>query len=288
VRFHKYHALGNDYIVIRPEALQLQLTPDVIRLICHRNFGVGSDGILLGPLSSKVCQFGVRIFNPDGTEAEKSGNGLRIFARALADMGLVGAQSFTVETISGPVSCMVRKGGRMVTVQIGEAIFHSQRIPVVGPPREVLNEDITVDGRKFKFCAVTVGNPHCVILAELSAEEVLRYGPLIENDPCFPNRTNVQFLKVIDEKNIKIEIWERGAGYTLSSGTSSTAAAAVAHKLGLCGPDIAVHMPGGTLQVQFEGGFIATLTGPVTKVCDGEMSDEMFDALPFLLTLGKR
>lgn len=286
MRYQKYHALGNDYIVIRPEVLQSELTPDVIRLICDRNFGIGSDGILLGPITSNVCRFGVRIFNPDGAEAEKSGNGLRIFARALADMGLVGRESFTIETIGGPVSCRVRKGGRSVTIQLGQAIFHSHSIPIVGLPREVLNEDICVGDKVFKFCAVTVGNPHCVVLDELSPDEVRHYGPHIESDPRFPNRTNVQFMKVIDQRNIRIEIWERGAGYTLSSGTSSTAAAAVAHKLGLCGPDITVQMPGGNLQVQFKRGFIATLTGPVTKVCDGEMADEMFERPPGKPTQG--
>jgi diaminopimelate epimerase len=160
---------------------------------------------------------------------------------------------------------------------MGEVSFDSQRIPVAGPPREVLNEEIRISGRVFKFCAATVGNPHCVILTdEPSPAEAQRYGPLIENDPLFPNRTNVQFMRVIDRGNIQIEIWERGAGYTLASGSSSTAAAAVAYKLGLCGSEISVHMPGGELKISFSDGFQATMTGPVTKVCEGVMSSEMF------------
>jgi diaminopimelate epimerase len=281
MNYTKYHALGNDYIVLHPDDLQVELKPQTVRLICHRNYGIGSDGILLGPLDSKSCDFGLRIFNPDGSEAEKSGNGLRIFARSLWDQGLVGEQAFTVETVGGPVSCRVESKGRSVMVEMGEVSFSSQKIPVAGPPREVLNEEIHVGDRLFKFCAATIGNPHCVILSdELSSEDARRYGPLIEKDPRFPNRTNVQFMKVIDRKNIQIEIWERGAGYTLASGSSSTAAAAVAHRLGQCDSDIQVQMPGGSLGIQFKKGFFATMTGPVTKVCDGRMAKEMFEKNP--------
>jgi diaminopimelate epimerase len=277
MRFLKYHALGNDYIVLRPQSFQPVLSQELVRLICHRNYGIGSDGILYGPVDSKSCDFGLRIFNPDGSEAEKSGNGLRIFARSLYDEGLVGEQPFSVETPGGVVSCKVEKGGGVVTVQMGEVSFDSQRIPVAGPPREVLNEEIRISGKAFKFCAATVGNPHCVILTdEPSPAEAQHYGPLIENDPLFPNRTNVQFMRVIDRRNIQIEIWERGAGYTLASGSSSAAAAAVAYKLGFCGSEISVHMPGGELKISFSDGFQATMTGPVTKVCEGVMSSEMF------------
>jgi diaminopimelate epimerase len=277
MKYLKYHALGNDYIVLRPKSFPSELSPDIVRLICHRNYGIGSDGILYGPLDSKSCNYGLRIFNPDGSEAEKSGNGLRIFARSLYDEGLVSEQPFSVETPGGAVSCKVEKGGGIVTVQMGEVSFNSQHIPVAGLPREVLNEDICVSGKVFQFCAATVGNPHCVILVnEPSSADAHHYGPLIENEPRFPNRTNVQFMKVIDQENIQIEIWERGAGYTLASGSSSTAAAAVAYKLGLCGSDITVHMPGGNINIRFSKGFLATMTGAVTKVCEGEMMGEMF------------
>jgi len=277
MRFLKYHALGNDYIVLRPQSFHPALSQELVRLICHRNYGIGSDGILYGPVDSKSCDFGLRIFNPDGSEAEKSGNGLRIFARSLYDEGLVKEQPFSVETPGGVVSCQVEKGGGVVTVQMGEVSFDSQRIPVAGPPREVLNEEIPISGKVFKFCAATVGNPHCVILTnELSPVDAQHYGPLIEIHPWFPNRTNVQFMRVIDRGNIQVEIWERGAGYTLASGSSSVAAAAVAYKLGLCDSEITVHMPGGELKISFSNGFQATMTGPVTKVCEGVMSSEMF------------
>ena len=278
MKYLKYHALGNDYIVLDPADLSDGLNSDLICLICHRNYGIGSDGILMGPIKSRTCDFGLRIFNPDGSEAEKSGNGLRIFARSLWDQSLISERPFTVETLGGQVSCKVDSVGKGVTVEMGEVSFESTRIPVTGPPREVLNEEISLGDRVFRFCAVTVGNPHCVILVDQpSPEQAQRYGPLIETDARFPNRTNVQFMKVIDWRNIQIEIWERGAGYTLASGSSSTAAAAVAHRLGCCDSGITVHMPGGQLQIEFKEGFFATMTGPVTKVCEGTIAKEMLD-----------
>lgn len=276
MKYAKYHALGNDYVVIRPAELDRELAQDVIRLICHRNYGIGADGILLGPIESNCCDFGLRIFNPDGSEAEKSGNGLRIFARSLWDEDLAGDQSFSVETLGGAVSCQVSSDGKSVTVEMGKVCFDSTQIPVEGSRREVLNEEISVEGRAFKFCAATVGNPHCVIRSEgTTAEEAHRYGPSIETEARFPNRTNVQFMKVVDHENIRIEIWERGAGYTLASGSSATAAAAVAYKLGHCGPHIRVHMPGGILRIGLQEDFSATMTGPVTRVCDGIIVQEM-------------
>ena len=278
MKYSKYHGLGNDYIVIRPEALEADLDKDTIRRICHRNYGIGSDGILLGPLASNSCDFGLKIFNPDGSEAEKSGNGLRIFARSLRDDGITNASSFTVETPGGAVTCELIDGGRLVRVEMGSVSFDSAEIPVAGGVREVLNEEIEIAGERLLFCAATVGNPHCVVLSDApTPEDAHRYGPVIETDARFPERTNVQFMNILDRNNIHIEIWERGAGYTLASGSSSTAAAAVAHRLGLCDATITVHMPGGTLEIVFDESFRATMTGPVAKVSDGEAVPEMFE-----------
>jgi diaminopimelate epimerase len=277
MNYSKYHALGNDYLVILPQEAPAGLTPEQIRRICHRNYGVGSDGILFGPLDSRICDFGLRIFNPDGSEAEKSGNGLRIFARALWDRQRVGQSPFTVETLGGAVTCTVAPGGRSVTVAMGRVSFQSAAIPVSGPDREVLNEEIAVADRTFTFCAATVGNPHCVVFSPApSAREARLYGPLIETDARFPKRTNVQFMRMIDRENIQIEIWERGAGYTLASGSSSTAAAAVARRLGLCGDRICVQMPGGRIELRFDDDFAATMSGSVTRVAEGKMAEEMF------------
>jgi diaminopimelate epimerase len=277
-RFYKYHALGNDYLVLHPSDLVGELEPFQIQRICHRNFGIGSDGILLGPLETQEGDFGLRIFNPDGSEAEKSGNGLRIFSRYLWDQGLVKDKPFTIMTPGGKVESTVQDKGRRVTVEMGQVSFDSARVPVQGERRDVLNETMIVEGKELRFCAATVGNPHCVVLREkVSEEEARRLGPLIETDPRFPNRTNVQFMKVLDRSQIQIEIWERGAGYTLASGSSSSAAAAVAYRLGLCGGHITVHMPGGELDIRVSEDFFVRMTGPVTKVAEGNLFPEMFD-----------
>lgn len=278
MRFAKYHALGNDYLVVPPTGLGDELTREQIQRSCDRNYGVGSDGLLLGPLPSKDCNFRVRIFNPDGSEAEKSGNGLRIFARFLWDEGLVTGEPFTVETLGGAVACQVGVEGKAVTVEMGKVSFDGSKIPVRGEAGEILRRRMRVEDREFEYCAATVGNPHCIVLCEDATPELARrYGPLIETDGRFPNRTNVQFMGVLDRRNIRIEIWERGAGYTLASGSSSTAAAATAHRLGLCDADIMVHMPGGELEIQIMPDYRAILKGPVTRICSGRFDREMFE-----------
>ncbi len=278
MEFHKYQALGNDYIVIDPRQLKVDLTPGQIIRICHPHLGVGSDGILVGPYPSSTGDFGLRLFNPDGGEFEKSGNGLRIFCRYLWDRNLVGAEEFTIDTPGGLVRAMVFENGRRVKVEMGQISFDSTRIPVAGPPREVLNEIMNVNGTDYHYCAVTIGNPHCVVIPEqVSVELAHSVGPVFETAPRFPNRTNVQFLEIIDRNNIHIEIWERGVGYTLASGSSSCAAASVAHKLGHCDNSITVHCAGGDIEIEIGDDYYITMTGAVTKVCSGLLADEVFD-----------
>ena len=277
MNFHKYHALGNDYIILDPADVPAVPAAEQIRTICHRNFGVGSDGILYGPLKTEHADFALRIFNPDGSEAEKSGNGLRIFARYLWDRKKVAKRPFRISTPGGIVTAQLARDGSSVTVEMGKVCFNSAEIPVAGPPREVINETIEIDGRNITFCAATIGNPHCVVLSDdISEAQARRFGPVNERDSRFPNRTNVQIMKVMDRANIRIEIWERGAGYTLASGSSSCAAAAVARRLGLCDSNIAVHMPGGQIEIVVSDDFSIRMTGPVTKVADGAISDEIF------------
>lgn len=278
MKFYKYHALGNDYLVLDPGDQPISLSPEKIRIICDRHFGIGSDGILLGPSPSARSSFSLTIYNPDGSEAEKSGNGVRIFCRYLWDKKLVDDKSFSLETRGGVVQALVLDEGGRVRVEMGKVSFWSEDIPVAGTPREVLRESISINDRTFTFCAATIGNPHCVIpLDDISPELAKQYGPLLENHSLFPRRTNVQFLKVLDRKNIRIEIWERGTGYTLASGSSSCAAAAVARKLGLCGPEISVHMPGGEIEISLDEDFRVVMTGPVTPVAQGRLSEEIFE-----------
>jgi diaminopimelate epimerase len=283
MRFTKYHALGNDYIVLDPADFPSWTAPTQaqVRVICHRGFGVGSDGVLWGPLPSSKADFALRIFNPDGSEAEKSGNGLRIFSRYLWDTGRAPAGRLRIETPGGVVEASRRDEGGPITVDMGCVSFDSRRIPVAGAPREVINEEITAGGRRFTFCAATIGNPHCVLPVEdLSPELARRFGPEIEVDPRFPNRTNVQFMRVIDRSAIQIEIWERGAGYTLASGSSSSAAAAVAHRLGLVDRSVTVRMPGGSIAIEIGDKFSIRMTGTVNRVAQGTMDAEMFKVAP--------
>jgi diaminopimelate epimerase len=279
MRFHKYHALGNDYLVMDPADFPGWTAPtvDQIRVICHRNFGAGSDGILWGPVRSARAEFGLRIFNPDGSEAEKSGNGLRIFSRYLFDQKKVGTAPFTIDTPGGIVEVVIQPDGQLITVEMGQVSFDSAKIPVAGETREVVNEKITIQGREFTYCAATIGNPHCVIpLPEVTEKLARQYGPDLEVHPNFPKRTNVQFLRIIDRANIQIEIWERGAGYTLASGSSSSASAAVAHRLGLVDRTVTVHMPGGQIGIEIGEDYAIKMTGPVTRVAEGTLHDEVF------------
>lgn len=281
MKFYKYHGLGNDYIVIDPEEFTAPLTPASIRTICHRNFGVGSDGILLGPIRTADSPFFLRIFNPDGSEAEKSGNGLRIFSRYLWDKKKIDHRPVDILTQGGMVRSTVLDNGRSVTVDMGKVSFDSVEIPVAGPRRMVLNEPIEVGGQKLIFCAATIGNPHCVILRDtLSVLEARTLGPLIETHPLFPNKINVQFMRVIDRNTIALEIWERGAGYTLASGSSSCAASAVAHKLGLCDSDILVRMPGGNMEIHISENDFIRMRGPVVKIAEGTLCAEMLENPP--------
>lgn len=277
MQFSKYHALGNDYLVLDPKNGQLPDTLGVEK-ICHRNFGLGSDGILYGPLPSERAQFRLQIWNPDGSEAEKSGNGLRIFCRYLFDQGLVQAnKAFSIETLGGVVSAEIHDGGASIEVEMGRVSFHSDDIPVTGAPREVLAETLQLDGKTYTFYSATIGNPHVVLpLESVSRELACQLGPQIENDTArFPNRTNVQLLKVIDRNNIQIEIWERGAGYTLASGSSSSAAAAVAYKMGAVDGDVTVHCPGGDIRIRISEDFGITMTGTVTPVGTFNMAPEV-------------
>lgn len=277
MKFYKYHGLGNDYIVMDPKDIGRELITNEVIRICHRNFGVGSDGILWGPEKSDRAEFKLRILNPDGSEAEKSGNGLRIFSRYLWDQGLVKDAPFKIDTLGGVVTSTIGPNAEWIEVDMGSVSFDSKKIPVVGEKRDVINETIEINGITYTYCAATVGNPHCVVLMdEISESLALEVGPVLENEKRFPNRTNVQFLKVLDRNQIQIEIWERGAGYTLASGSSSSAAASVAKKLGLCDSQIKVHMPGGILDIHVSDDFQITMRGPVTPICEGKLWDEVF------------
>ena len=282
MEFRKYHALGNDYVVLAGDALGVPPDPERVRRICDRHFGIGADGILLdvSPADLGGARAALRIFNPDGSEAEKSGNGLRIFARYLCDRGRVkSTERFRVETPGGAVECCASEDGRRVAVEMGRARFDAAAIPVRGERGEVLNRRLTTgDGREVEYSSVTVGNPHCVVaVGEAREADARALGPLLERHPAFPNRTNVQLVEAVGPHRIRIEIWERGAGYTLASGTSSCAAAAVGCRLDWVRSPVTVEMPGGEIEVVVREDFSLRMEGAVTAVAEGTLSPESLE-----------
>jgi diaminopimelate epimerase len=261
----KSHGLGNDYIVIDPVAVPFPMTPEAVQLICDRHLGVGSDGILLLQPST-TADFGVRIFNPDGSDAEKSGNGVRIFAKFLREHGYTSKDCFTIDTTGGRVAVQLTlHEGRVteVTADMGTVTFDNL-------------EHIDIDGRDLRVTSLSIGNPHCVVIVnDLSKIDTRVLGPKIESHRVFPAKTNVQFAEVLSRTHIAIEIWERGAGYTLASGTSSCAVAAAAYRSGLVDRDLTITMPGGELEVTVGENYAIRLRGPVEEVMSGDFSADL-------------
>ena len=278
--FVKTHGLGNEYIVLDSENINFELSNPIIERICNVHFGIGSDGILLKAPSSKA-DFKLRIFNPDGSEAEKSGNGLRIFSKYLYDYKFAKTKTFTIETLGGIVTSHVveeRNGKALVIkVDMGKANFIAAEIPVKWPGEECFGETLEIKGRKFLMHCVSVGNPHCVILMDhLDEAEIKEFGSLIENHTMFPNRINVQFVKVNSRTEVEALIWERGACFTLASGSSSSAIASAMVKKGLTDRDLTVKMLGGSLRLEIDPDWSIRMTGEVKEVASGYLSDELF------------
>lgn len=281
----KYHGLGNDYLVYDPNRNERDLTVDQIRKICDRNFGVGSDGILIGPYFKKYetesSRIVVKIMNPDGSEAEKSGNGVRIFAKYLRDAGYIQKKNCIIETMGGEVDVhFLNEEGSMLRVSMGTTTFDSDKIPMTGDIREVVDEPMRFAGKQWQVTCVSIGNPHCIIpVPKVTRELVNVLGPIVESAPCFPNRVNVQIMEVVNRNRIRIEIFERGAGYTLASGTSSCAAAVAAYRLGLADSRMIVEMPGGDLEIEIAPDGMVFMTGAVASVGRFVFSDEFVHEL---------
>jgi diaminopimelate epimerase len=282
IPFAKGHGLGNDYVVMDEADLSGRpLSTAAIVKICDRNWGVGSDGILLLVPTTRA-DFGLRIFNPDASEAEKSGNGLRIFAKYLWDHKRATRPTFTVDTKGGIVECQCHvRDGRMrdVTVEMGQATFDAGKVPVRGATGDVVGFPLNLAGERVTGTAVSVGNPHFVVFVDqLDEATTRRLGPQIEAHEAFPARTNVQFARPRSKHEIDIQIFERGAGWTLASGTSSCAAAAAAVKNGHCDHgSVLVRMPGGELAIDVRPDWSIRLQGPVEEVYTGTLTNEFFE-----------
>lgn len=281
--FVKSHGLGNDYIVLNQDNISFELTEKAIVRICDVHFGIGSDGILL-KVPSEKADFGLRILNPDGSEAEKSGNGLRIFAKYLYDYGKAKETTFSIETLGGLVKAEVikKRNAKAFTIKVdmGLAIFESERVPVLCKNKECIGEVLKLKDREYEINCVSVGNPHCVVLKdELDEAEILRYGSEIENHSMFPNRINVQFAKVISPTEVEVIIWERGAGWTLASGSSSCAVACTVVKRGLTERNLTIKMPGGNLAIEIDEDWEIRMTGEVREICSGALGAELIEDL---------
>lgn len=279
--FIKSHGLGNDYIVMNQDDIAFDMNERAIIRICDVHYGIGSDGILL-KVPSEKADFGLRILNPDGSEAEKSGNGLRIFAKYLFDHGYTENTAFTIETPGEVVMAEIveQQNGKahMVKVDMGKAIFESAKIPVLCKEEECIGETLHLFDQVYEINCVSVGNPHCVILKdELDESEIRAYGPQIETHPMFPNRINVQFAKVISRNEVEIMIWERGAGWTLASGSSSCAVAAVVIRRGLTERQLTVKMRGGSLKIEIGEDWEIRMTGEVREIGSGILSNELLE-----------
>lgn len=257
--FVKYQALGNDYLIIDPHRTELSCTPDVVRLLCDRHLGIGADGLMRGPLGPVRAGEAVPVetFNADGTGCARSANGVRMFALYLAERHLK-SDRFLVRTPAG--DSLVR----VTDLDTGTVSVD------LGRPRLSSPESLLAAGREFTVARVDNGNPHAVIvLDQVSPALAHQYGAAVAGHPRFPTRTNVQFVEVVDRATLRVEIWERGAGYTLASGASGCAAASAAHTADLIGSTVRVVMPGGVLHVSIDARGSVAVEGVVEQVMSG-------------------
>lgn len=281
IPFWKMHGLGNDYILIdnRDEKIDDRILSSLAQRLCRRRFSIGADGLLL-LYNSSVADVKMRIFNADGSEAEMCGNGIRCLAKYCYESGIIGKSELSVETLAGIKSVRLYiAGGRVssVTVDMGSPIFDREKIPVLGEDK-FINEDLNVDGEKFKATCLSVGNPHCIIFVEnVESFPVEFYGPKIERHSLFPKRTNVEFVQIVRPDLIKVRVWERGVGETLACGTGACASVVAGRILGLLNSECVVHLPGGELKIKYdEANNKIFLIGPAEKVYEGVFELEGF------------
>ncbi|MGE5703675.1 MAG: diaminopimelate epimerase [Clostridia bacterium] len=283
MKFTKMHGLGNDYVYINcfEEPLEGVDLPELARRVSDRHFGIGGDGLIL-IMPSTVADFRMRVFNNDGSEAKNCGNGLRCVSKYVFDHGLTNQQSFSIETLGGIVHPQVKTGDdgkvALVTIDMGEPRLDCADIPMVGQEtQQFLEQPFVVDGRIFSMTCVSMGNPHAILfMDEVKGEDVHEFGPLIEHHAFFPERANVEFIKVQNPKEIQFRVWERGSGETLACGTGACAAAVAAILSGQTEHSVTVHLLGGDLQIEWrEADNRVYMTGAATEVFSGVYTGEI-------------
>ena len=276
IKFTKMHGAGNDYVYIDAINQKIENREELARFVSERHFGIGSDGLIL-ICESKVADFKMQMFNNDGSEAEMCGNGIRCVGKYVYDKGMTDKDVITVETLAGiKVLKFIIKNGKVekVKVDMGEPILEAEKIPVISNENPVMNLNLQVEDKRFKFTCVSMGNPHAItFIKELVDDfEVQRYGKIIEISKEFPQKTNVEFINIIDKNNIKMRVWERGSGETLACGTGACASTVAAILNGYTERNVKVELIGGILEIEWnkEDNHVY-MTGPATTVFDGEL-----------------
>jgi diaminopimelate epimerase len=275
IPFTKMHGLGNDFVVFDAIRHRLELTPEKIRRLADRHFGIGCDQVLLVERAKTVgVDFGYRIFNADGGEVEQCGNGARCFARFVRDRGLTDKDEIVVETAAGVIRPRLEPDGQ-VTVDMGVPEFEPARVPFDANARAP-SYRLDVGGETLEVIVLSMGNPHAVqLVPDVERAPVTTQGPLIERHPRFPRRVNAGYLQVLDRGHVRLRVWERGAGETLACGSGACAAVVVGRARGLLDDRVAVELRGGQLRVRWEGeGRPVLMTGPATTVYEGSIDLE--------------
>ncbi len=275
IKFTKMHGLGNDYVYIDAISQNIERKSELAQFVSNRNFGVGSDGLILIERST-VADFKMTMFNSDGSQAEMGGNGIRCVAKFVYDKKMTDKTTLKIETLAGIkiLELDVEKGEvKKVRVDMGEPILEAEKIPVISTENPVKNLVLTAKDKEFKFTCVSMGNPHAITIVEDTEKfDVKKYGEELEVDKTFPRRTNVEFVQIVDKNTIKMRVWERGAGETLACGTGACATAVACNLNGLTDRKVTIELLGGNLEIEWnkENNHVY-MTGPATTVFEGEL-----------------
>lgn len=279
LKFTKMHGLGNDYVYMDAINQKIENREELARYVSDRHFGIGSDGLIL-ICESKVADFRMQMFNSDGTEAEMCGNGIRCVGKFVYDKKMTNKDIVTIETLAGIKTLKLTiKDGKVekARVDMGEPILEPSKIPVISKEMPVKNLKLKIEDKEFNFTAVSMGNPHAITFIDKDVKEfeLEKYGKPVEINDAFPKRTNVEFINIVDRNNIKMRVWERGAGETLACGTGACASAVASVLNGYTDRNVNVELLGGTLEIEWnEENNHVYMTGSATTVFEGEIEYE--------------
>ncbi len=273
MRFAKYQGIGNDFVMLADPGGDLALTPELVRKLCDRRFGIGADGVVRVAPGSPGSDFFMDYFNSDGSVGEMCGNGIRCLAVFALAEGLASSTDLSIDTRAGVR--LVTVDGERVTVDMGAPIFEPSRVPVSWSGPHALQAKVEADGRVVEVACLSMGNPHAVLFADHDVERVVELGPVIERHEMFPRGVNVSFIEVVSPERLEAVVWERGAGRTLACGTAACAAAVAARLLAGAEPRVTVGLPGGELEIEWQGSLEVAapvlMTGPAAKSFEGEV-----------------